>query len=213
MSKIKVNEISKHDASEITVNDTVKVDTIEEKTSGAGVTVDGLTIKDTGFNEPVKIKNYTTTQVNALSGMGAGDMVYDSDLGTLKVYNGSSWNAMSANTFNFTVEYLFIAGGGGAGSTANNSTRGPGGGGAGGLLTASDLTLATGTAYTVSLGAGGAGGTAGGFNNGVQGSASTMVSGASTLISATGGGFGSAQSNSAGDGGSGGGAGYLGKKT
>ena len=50
MSKIKVNEISKHDASEITVNDTVKVDNIAEKTSGAGVTVDGLTIKDTGFD-------------------------------------------------------------------------------------------------------------------------------------------------------------------
>ena len=56
MSKIKVNEISKHDASEITVNDTVKVDTIAEKTSGAGVTVDGLTIKDTGFDEPVSLK-------------------------------------------------------------------------------------------------------------------------------------------------------------
>ena len=46
MSKIKVNEISKHDASEITVNDTVKVDTIAEKTSANGVTIDGLLIKD-----------------------------------------------------------------------------------------------------------------------------------------------------------------------
>ena len=80
MSKIKVNEISKHDASEITVNDTVKVDTIAEKTSGAGVTVDGLTIKDTGFDEPVKMKNYTTTQMNALSGMAAGDTIYNLSL-------------------------------------------------------------------------------------------------------------------------------------
>ena len=91
MSKIKVNEISKHDASEITVNDTVKVDTIAEKTSGAGVTVDGLTIKDTGFDEPVKFKVLTTTQINALSGMEEGDVVYDSVLGTLKIYNGVSW--------------------------------------------------------------------------------------------------------------------------
>ena len=115
MSKIKVNEISKHDASEITVNDTVKVDNIAEKTSGAGVTVDGLTIKDTGFDEPVKIKNYTTSQINALSGMGAGDTVYDSDLGTLKVYNGSSWNEMSASTFPVPIDYLVVGGGGGSG--------------------------------------------------------------------------------------------------
>ena len=37
MSKIKVNEISKHDASEITVNDTVKIDNLTEKTSGGGI--------------------------------------------------------------------------------------------------------------------------------------------------------------------------------
>lgn len=46
MSKIKVNEISKHDASEITINDTIKVDTISEKTSDSGVTIDGVLIKD-----------------------------------------------------------------------------------------------------------------------------------------------------------------------
>ena len=46
MSKLKVNEISKHDASEITINDTIKVDTISEKTSANGVTIDGVNIKD-----------------------------------------------------------------------------------------------------------------------------------------------------------------------
>lgn len=46
MSKIKVNEISKHDASEITINDTIKVDTISEKTSANGVTIDGVKLKD-----------------------------------------------------------------------------------------------------------------------------------------------------------------------
>jgi len=46
MSKIKVNEISKHDSSEITINDTIKVDTISEKTSANGVTIDGVNLKD-----------------------------------------------------------------------------------------------------------------------------------------------------------------------
>ena len=59
MSKLKVNEISKHDASEIGVNDdvvlasgksvsspSISTDTISEKTSAAGVTIDGVLIKD-----------------------------------------------------------------------------------------------------------------------------------------------------------------------
>ena len=181
MSKIKVNEISKHDASEITVNDTVKVDNIAEKTSGAGVTVDGLTIKDTGFDEAVKIKNYTTTQINALSGMSAGDMVYDSDLGTLKVYNGTSWNGMSDSTFQFTVESLVIAGGGGGarnGYAGGGQYRYSGGGGAGGYRNSyasetsgrgssgeSALTLFPSTTYTVTVGAGGAAGYEDTFDN------------------------------------------------
>ena len=37
MGKIKVNEIEKHDASEITVNSTVKIDNITEKTANAGI--------------------------------------------------------------------------------------------------------------------------------------------------------------------------------
>ena len=49
MGKIKANEIEKHDASQITINSdthvnagqTLSVDTIAEKTSGSGVTVDG----------------------------------------------------------------------------------------------------------------------------------------------------------------------------
>ena len=59
MSKVKVNELSKHDASEITVNDdvvlasgksvsspSISTDTISEKTSANGVTIDGVLIKD-----------------------------------------------------------------------------------------------------------------------------------------------------------------------
>lgn len=56
MSKLKVNEITKHDASEITISDTIKIDTIAEKTSANGVTIDGVNIKDgkVGGGYPVK---------------------------------------------------------------------------------------------------------------------------------------------------------------
>ena len=216
MGKIKVNEIEKHDASEITINDTVKVDNIAEKTSGSGVTVDGLTIKDTGFDEPVKMKGYTTTQMNALSGMGAGDTIYNSTVGTLYVYNGEGWNAMSGNTFGFTVSYLVVAGGGGGATAWNSANRGGGGGGAGGLRnsygsentggglsTESTLSLDFGTSYSVSIGGGGSGGSGGYFQDGAKGSDTSF----STITSNGGGGSGDG-STSLNDGGSGAGAAY-----
>ena len=59
MGKIKVNEIEKHDATEVTVNSdvvmaagtsvsspSISTDTISEKTSASGVTIDGVLIKD-----------------------------------------------------------------------------------------------------------------------------------------------------------------------
>lgn len=59
MGKIKVNEIEKHDATEVTVNSNVvmaagtsvsspsiSTDTISEKTSASGVTIDGVLVKD-----------------------------------------------------------------------------------------------------------------------------------------------------------------------
>jgi hypothetical protein len=58
MGKIKVNEIEKHDATEVTVNSdvvmaagtsvsspSISTDTISEKTSASGVTIDGVLIK------------------------------------------------------------------------------------------------------------------------------------------------------------------------
>ena len=80
----------------------LKVDNISEKTTNAGVQM-GSSL---GF------VSKTTTQMNAMSGMAAGDTVYNSTEGTLYVYNGTSWNAMSGNTFSFTLQYLLIAGGG-----------------------------------------------------------------------------------------------------
>ena len=46
VSKIKVDEIEASQGSNITFNHTPKVDTISEKTSGSGVTVDGVLLKD-----------------------------------------------------------------------------------------------------------------------------------------------------------------------
>tara|TARA_B100000683_G_C12149400_1_gene415353 strand:+ start:390 stop:587 length:198 start_codon:yes stop_codon:yes gene_type:complete len=47
MGKIVTDELEERvGGSGITVNSTVKIDTIAEKTSNAGVTIDGVTIKD-----------------------------------------------------------------------------------------------------------------------------------------------------------------------
>ena len=62
MSKIKVNEIAKHDASEITISDTIKIDTIAEKTSAAGVTIDGVLIKD-GQVDGVDVSGITSGKI------------------------------------------------------------------------------------------------------------------------------------------------------
>ena len=94
----------------------IKVDEIESSQSGGNI----------ALNSSMQLKSYTTTQINALTGMAAGDIVYDSDLGTIKIYNGTAWAGMSGSTFNVSVDFLVIAGGGGAGHDAG------GGGGAGG---------------------------------------------------------------------------------
>ena len=225
MGKIKANEIEKHDASQITINSdthvkagqTLSVDTIAEKTSGSGVTVDGLTIKDTGFDEPVKMKGYTTSQVNSLSGMSAGDTVYDTDMGTLKVYNGTSWNAMSGSTFTADVSFLVIAGGG-SGAAAQPTFGAGGGGGAGGYRSSygsdssgggnsaeNDITVSMDTNYTVTVGAGGSSRV--GVGDGNAGSNSVFAT-----VTSIGGGKGGHWNSSLGsttyDGGSGGGAGW-----
>ena len=47
MGKIKTDELEERVGSAgVTVNSTMKIDTIAEKTSGSGVTIDGLNIKD-----------------------------------------------------------------------------------------------------------------------------------------------------------------------
>jgi len=183
----------------------IKVDEIESSQAGGSV----------AHNSPMTFKGYTTSQINALSGMAAGDTVYDSDLGTIKVYNGESWNAMSSNTFSFAVSYLVIAGGG-AGGGGNPDHGAGGGGGAGGYRTSyasddsgggnsteSTISASKDTSYVVTIGAGGAGVT--GRTNGNPGSDSVF-----STITSVGGGYGAGFGYAGGDGGSGGGAGWGG---
>ena len=104
MGKIKANEIEKHDASQITVNSdthmkagtTLSVDTIAEKTSGGGI----------NLSNNLGLKSYTTSQINSLSGMTEGDIVYDSTLGSISVYNGTKWAAMSNSTYTVDVDFF-----------------------------------------------------------------------------------------------------------
>jgi len=140
------------------VSSELKVDNISEKTTNAGVQL-GSSL---GF------VSKTTTEMNALTGMAAGDTIYNSTVGTLYVYNGTSWNAMSASTFTFSVDYLVIAGGGGGGSAFSGGGGGAGGyrnsysteSSGGGASSETSLILASGgTAYTVTVGAGGTGAT------------------------------------------------------
>ena len=76
MGKIKVNEIEKHDASEITVNSTVKIDTISEKTSAAGVTIDSVLLKDGKIGGTITVPNSTGTMAltsDITSGLAEAD--------------------------------------------------------------------------------------------------------------------------------------------
>ena len=43
------------------------------------------------FNVPIKIKNYTTAEINALTGMEIGELVFDTNRGLLKAFDGTSW--------------------------------------------------------------------------------------------------------------------------
>ena len=71
----------------------LKVDNIETR-SGNNVAMD----------DALRLKNYTTAQKNALTAV-AGDIVYDTDTGTIDFYNGSSWNSTSSSTFTFNCDF------------------------------------------------------------------------------------------------------------
>jgi hypothetical protein len=147
-------------------------------------------------------KIYGTTALTLPSGTtgerptGAAGMIrYNTTLNSMEYYNSalSSW-AQFGQVSASSVTYLVVAGGGGGGKKG-------GGGGAGGYQT-STLSVASGTALTVTVGAGGAGATT--TSRGVSGSNSVF----SSVTSIGGGGGGSdfgSELNGA-SGGSGGGA-------
>ena len=56
----------------------IKVDEIESSQAGGAI----------AYNSSMKLKQLTTSEINALTGMGVGEMVYDTDLDYIKVYNG-----------------------------------------------------------------------------------------------------------------------------
>jgi hypothetical protein len=66
----------------------LKVNEIRPRTTGASV----------DFTVPVGIKNYTTSERDALTSLSAGEMIYNSTTSKLEVYNGSSWDAMASGS-------------------------------------------------------------------------------------------------------------------
>lgn len=52
----------------------------------------------TEFSTSAKLKNYTTAQINALSSPEAGDMVFNTTLGQVCVYDGSAWQKITQAT-------------------------------------------------------------------------------------------------------------------
>ena len=63
----------------------LKVDTIEERTSGGGVSFTGNLSPD-----GLTIPSYNAAGIAALT-PSTGDLIYDSDNNALKVYKSSSW--------------------------------------------------------------------------------------------------------------------------
>jgi hypothetical protein len=151
------------------------------------------------IDDALNLKSYDTAGRDALTA-SAGDVVYNSETGTIDFYNGTAWFSTSATTFTIPVEYLVIAGGGGGPASFG------GGGGAGGYRNsyASETSgansstetpiqvLPDGTTYTVSIGGGGVA-----YASGTASSFSTVTS--------TGGGRGGQYSSQGTLGGSGGG--------
>tara|TARA_B100001939_G_scaffold344071_1_gene357828 strand:+ start:596 stop:1675 length:1080 start_codon:yes stop_codon:yes gene_type:complete len=135
------------------------------------------------IDNALQIKGYTESERDALSNPQAGDVIYNEDNGTIDFYNGSSWNATSANTFETPISYLVIAGGGGGGGSRGGNYPGSAGG-AGGYRnsygaefsgdsssTETPLGIIKGTSYAISVGGGGSLGT--GVDGGVHPTAGT----------------------------------------
>lgn len=149
----------------------IKVDEIES--SQAGGTIQ--------YNSSMKLKQYTTAQINALTGITAGEMVYDSERKTIKFYDGTAWQSLYKP--NLLVSALVVGAGGGAGGGVAGSWFGSGA--AGGVLrTVSEFQTLSGSSITVTVGAGGA--TAGSTGNTSTFHTTSATGGGGTTTSRTG---------------------------
>ena len=81
----------------------IKVDTISENTSNNGV----------GLNHPLNIKSYTTTEMNALTGMSTGAVIYNTTEDALYFYEAgvTSWFKVKDGTFSATGGTIVTSGG------------------------------------------------------------------------------------------------------
>lgn len=58
-----------------------------------GTTASWAEVDLTAFDAPVQLKNYTTAQRNALTGLESGDTIFNSSTGSIEFYDGTSWVA------------------------------------------------------------------------------------------------------------------------
>ena len=132
----------------------IKVDEIESSQAGGSI----------AYNSSMKLKQYTTAQIDALTGMTAGEMVYDTDEQKIKTYNGtdSAWEKVtSAGTFSAT---------GGTTSTDGNYTFHT-------FTSSGTFTVQSGsrTCNVYVIGGGGSGGTDGGVSSSMGGAGGGMA--------------------------------------
>ena len=66
----------------------LKVNEIRPRTTGASV----------DFTVPVGLKAYTTTDRDALSGVSAGEVIWNTTTSKMEVYNGSSWDSVATGS-------------------------------------------------------------------------------------------------------------------
>ena len=179
----------------------LKTDQIAESTTDAGVTIDGLNIKDGGIpglssggthgavvfydssGDLVELAPGTAGEVLNTNGAGADpSWGTGSQPPTTQIFTASgTWNRPTGCV---TVDVTVVGPGGGGGGSSNNNGTAGGGGGAGG--TARALIDVSGIATsTITVGTGGGGGS--GTGNGSQGSsASVWADGTNTLTGGAG---------------------------
>ena len=138
-----------------------------------------------GSNGSAAMPNWTTGTRPASP--RTGQMGYNTTIGGMEYYNGSTWVG-TYTTLTYSASYLLIAGGGSGGGGVNLAMNG-GGGGAGGYLTGT-TTLTANTIYTVTVGAGGSGGSGvviisvptASYSGTTTGSPTITTSGSNTII-------------------------------